>query len=109
MAMFSSPWALLSEMQRQKIQEQALLDRVKLWVEQGEDEIRMANEYLDERPDEMKSRLLRAVDYIEQEIDVGPQRLRQSGCFHWFRRNPMKNLCSCSRFASCRRLPSVRG
>lgn len=71
MAMFSSPWALLSEMQRQKIQEQALLDRVKLWVEQGEDEIRMANEYLDERPDEMKSRLLRAVDYIEQEIDVG--------------------------------------
>lgn len=70
MAMFSSPWALLREMQRQQIHEQALLDLVKLWVEQGEDEIRMANEYLDEHPDEMKSRLLRAVDYIEQEIDV---------------------------------------
>lgn len=70
MAMFSSPWALLSEIKRQGIQDQTLLDCVKLWVEQGEDEIRMVNEYLDERPDEMKSRLLRAVDYIEQEIDV---------------------------------------
>lgn len=71
MAMFSSPWALLRELRRQGIQDQALLESVELWVQQAEDEIRMADEYLDERPDEIKSRLLRAVDYIEQEIDVG--------------------------------------
>ena len=70
MAMFSSPWALLSEIKRQGIKEPNILESVLLWAEQAQDELRMANTYLDERPDEIKSRILRAVDFIEQEIDL---------------------------------------
>ena len=70
MAMFSSPWALFNEIKRQGIKDSSLLESVALWVEQAEDEIHMANEYLDERPYEIKSRILRALDFIEQEIDI---------------------------------------
>ena len=70
MAMFSSPWALFNEIRRQGIKDPLLLESVALWVEQAEDEIHMVNEYLDERPYEIKSRILKALDYIEQEIDI---------------------------------------
>lgn len=73
MALFSSPWALDSEIKRQRIQDPILTDTVALWVAQGEDELAKVDFLLDECPDEIQGRLIRAVDHIEQNILARPE------------------------------------
>lgn len=72
MALFSSPWALAAEIERQGIADPGLRDASKLWMAQGEDELAKINLLLDECPDEIQGRLLRAADYMEQYIFIGP-------------------------------------
>lgn len=68
--MFSSPWALarvLDEIESEEIELKALL---KLWISQANDEFSQIDYYMDENPDEIKGRLLKTVDFIEQEVTV---------------------------------------
>lgn len=71
-AMFSSPWALLSEIERLKVRAPELLENVKNWCRQADEEIRRMDELLDD-PDRIGNRMLRAVDYLEQEIDINAE------------------------------------
>lgn len=66
-AMFSSPWALLDTLREYGVTDEELLSNVRLWRAQAEDEIRMADILLDQEPDRIRGRLVRIVDYIEQE------------------------------------------
>ncbi len=67
-AMFSSPWALNSVLETAKEKDDNLEALVHLWIMQAEDELKQAPYLLDEAPDEIKGRLLYALDYMEQEI-----------------------------------------
>lgn len=66
--MFSSPWALEEELRRLSVSDEMLLRRVNTWKLQAEAEINQIDYFLDEDPEKISGRLLRAVDYIEQEI-----------------------------------------
>lgn len=68
MALSSSPWAFGVMLERLHIHNSTLTDCAALWISQAEDELARADYLLDEAPDEMHSRLLRAADYIEQEV-----------------------------------------
>lgn len=69
-AMFSSPWALTSTMRKHGVEDEELSTNVRLWRAQAEDEIRKIDELLDQDPDRIRGRLVRIVDYIEQEIGL---------------------------------------
>lgn len=69
-AMFSSPWALKDIVEDLDIDDSDLNANIKLWIAQAEDEINQAEVLLDETPDEIKSRLLHVIDFIEQEISI---------------------------------------
>ena len=69
-AMFSSPWALSGVLSEMKIKDDSLSDMVRLWVIQAEDELKQLSYLLDEAPDKIMSRLLHAIDYVEQEVRV---------------------------------------
>lgn len=71
MAMASSPWALKECVSKLAITEGLLNRNIAAWVAQANHEITHVNYLLDENPDKIKCRLLMAVDYIEQEIDIG--------------------------------------
>ena len=67
-AMFSSPWALLDTLQEYGVTDEGVLTDARLWRAQAEEEIGMADILLDQEPDRIRGRLVRIVDYIEQEI-----------------------------------------
>ena len=67
-AMFSSPWALDSTLSDIKDLDDNLEALVKLWVMQAEDELEQVDYLMDEAPEEIKGRLLHALDFMEQEV-----------------------------------------
>lgn len=69
-ALFSSPWAFWDMLKVLKIDDSILLSTAKEWLKQAKDEHALLNVALDEDPELIKGRLLRAVDYIEQETDL---------------------------------------
>lgn len=69
--MFSSPWALkhvLDDIEADDIELKKLL---KLWISQAEDELAQIDYIMDENPDDIKGRLLKTADFIEQEVPIG--------------------------------------
>lgn len=68
--MFSSPWALASVLDEIESEETELKELLKLWILQADDELSQIDYYMDENPDEIKGRLLKTVDFIEQEVTV---------------------------------------
>ena len=69
-AMFSSPWALKGVVDEQGIQDDDLVSNLTIWLSQAEDESGRVEYLLDEAPDEIKGRLIHALDFIEQEIAI---------------------------------------
>jgi len=69
-AMFSSPWALKGVIDEQGIQDDDLVSNLTIWLSQAEDESGRVEYLLDEAPDEIKGRLIHALDFIEQEIAI---------------------------------------
>lgn len=69
-ALFSSPWAFWNMLNRLHIDDSILRSTAKEWLNQAENEHSLLNTALDEDPDLIKGRILRAVDYLEQETDV---------------------------------------
>ena len=69
-AMFSSPWALKSVIEKEKIADEDLIENLNIWLLQAEDEINQVDYLLDESPDDIKGRLLYALDFVEQEISI---------------------------------------
>ena len=69
-ALFSSPWAFNSALEKLGIDDRILRSTAKEWLTQANNEHMLADVALDEDPDLIKGRLLRAIDYIEQETDT---------------------------------------
>lgn len=69
-ALFSSPWALMGEIKRQAINDSSLISSVETWLNQAKIEHSLVNEALDNDPDLIKGRLMRVLDYIDQENEV---------------------------------------
>lgn len=69
-AMFSSPWALKGVVEEQKIGDEGVVSNLNIWLSQAEDEVNNVEYLLDEAPDEIKGRLIYALDFIEQEIII---------------------------------------
>jgi ATP-dependent helicase HepA len=68
-ALFSSPWALIEQIKRMKIIDSHVLDCSETWAIQGDQELKNYNMLLDD-PDLIKGRLLKVLDFIEQNTDV---------------------------------------
>ena len=69
-AMFSSPWALETVLTKEMETDENLKALVKLWVMQAEDELVKSDYLMDEAPNEIKGRLLHALDFMEQEVFI---------------------------------------
>ena len=69
-ALFSSPWAFKAALHDLKITDRTLLDSASDWIRQAENEHELVNTALDEDPDIIKGRLMRAMDYIDQECNI---------------------------------------
>ena len=69
-ALFSSPWAYQDMLKKLRIDDPRLVDGADIWAKQAEGEHRNVNSILDEDPDLIKGRLLKALDYIDQETDL---------------------------------------
>lgn len=69
-ALFSSPWALEAMLSKLGIDDALLWDSTAAWKKQAVYEHRMVTEALDENPDLIKGRLMKILDYLEQETDV---------------------------------------
>ena len=69
-ALFSSPWAFSEILEELRIDDSILRSTADEWLVQAKNEHALVNMALDEDPEMIKGRLLRAVDYIEQETDV---------------------------------------
>ena len=69
-ALFSSPWAYKAALHDLKITDRTLLDSASDWIRQAENEHELVNTALDEDPDIIKGRLMRAMDYIDQECNI---------------------------------------
>lgn len=67
-AMFSSPWALYDTVERLGIEEDDLIDQINLWVKQADNELNNADYFLNDAPDEIKSRILHVVEFIEDNV-----------------------------------------
>ena len=67
-AMFSSPWALYDTVERLGIEEDDLIHQINLWVKQANDELNNADYFLNDAPDEIKSRILHVVEFIEDNV-----------------------------------------
>lgn len=68
--MFSSPWALDRVLDDVEADDTELKELLKLWISQANDELAQIDYYMDENPDDIKGRLLKTVDFIEQEVTV---------------------------------------
>lgn len=66
--MFSSPWALKSVLEKIGIENEELSMQLEIWIAQAENEIQQLEYLLNENPESIKGRLLRIVDFIEQEV-----------------------------------------
>lgn len=70
-SLFSSPWALKEMLLSHSVSEKSpVMQAVNEWVRAAEHELKRMNEALDENPDLIRGRLLRALDYLEQETDI---------------------------------------
>lgn len=69
-AAFSSPWALKGALERQGATDPWLLSRVDDWCRAAEAEMGRLDTLLDEEPDLIQGRLVRVLDFMEQETDV---------------------------------------
>ena len=69
-AMFSSPWALKSVLSSMYEEDDNLMALVDLWIMQAEEEMAQVDHFLDEAPEEIKGRLIYALDFIEQWIRI---------------------------------------
>ena len=69
-ALFSSPWALAAKLKELQIQDGLLQSSVDEWLNQATNEHRSAIMALTSDPDLIKGRLLRALNYIDQETDI---------------------------------------
>lgn len=69
-AAFSSAWALKAQIKAFHVDDSSLLNAVDRWVRQADQELLKVDELLDEMPYEINGRLLRLMDYIEQETDL---------------------------------------
>ena len=69
-ALFSSPWALAAKLNELQIQDDLLQSSVDEWLKQATNEHRSVIMALTSDPDLIKGRLLRALNYIDQETDI---------------------------------------
>lgn len=69
-ALFSSPWAFKEALTELKISDSSLLASADEWIKQAENEHELVNIALDEDPDIIKGRLLRTLDYIDQDCNI---------------------------------------
>ena len=69
-ALLSSPWAFLEKLQELNIKDVSLENSAREWIRQAENEHELVNVALDEDPDLIKGRLMKAMDYIDQETDI---------------------------------------
>ena len=69
-SVFSSPWAFEAMIERLELDDQDLLNAAQRWKTQAQQELAQVDYLLDEEPDLIHSRLLRIVDYIEQQTDI---------------------------------------
>lgn len=69
-ALFSSPWALAAKLNELQIQDSLLQSSVDEWLNQATNEHRSAVMFLTSDPDLIKGRLLKALNYIDQETDI---------------------------------------
>ena len=69
-AMFSSPWALKDVIEEDNVNDQDLISCLNQWLIQAEEELNQVDYLLDENPDDIKGRLVRIVDFIEQEVKI---------------------------------------
>lgn len=69
-SMFSSPWALASVFSEIELEDVELKEIINLWITQADDELAQMDYYLDENPDSISGRLLRTIDFIEQEVKI---------------------------------------
>lgn len=68
-SLFSSPWALCEQLKKLQIMEPYLISCAQAWVDQAQYEFEQIQEMLND-PDLIKGRLIRVLDYIEQETNV---------------------------------------
>lgn len=69
-SLFSSPWAFEAMVGRLRITDSNLATCAQRWKMQAIQEIKQIDYILDEEPDAIHSRIMRVIDYIEQETDV---------------------------------------
>lgn len=69
-SVFSSPWAFESMIKKLGISDENIIASSQRWKKQAEQEVKQAEYILDNDPDSIHSRLLRIVDYVEQETDI---------------------------------------
>lgn len=69
-SLFSSPWAFEATIDKLGITDTSMQTCAKRWVKQAEQECKQIDYILDEDPDSIRSRMMRVVDYIEQETDL---------------------------------------
>ena len=68
--MFSSPWALERVLDDIDADDIELKELLKLWISQADDELAQIDYFMDESPDDIKGRLLKTVDFLEQEVTI---------------------------------------
>ena len=69
-SLFSSPWAFEAMVAKLQVTDDNLLACAQRWKKQAIQELKQIDYVLDENPDAIHSRIMRIVDYIEQETDV---------------------------------------
>ncbi len=75
-SLFSSPWALKEMLLLHRVSEKGpVMQAVNEWIHAADHELERMDEGLDENPDLIRGRLLRALDYVEQETDITNGRL----------------------------------
>lgn len=69
-SLFSSPWAFEAMVDRLEITDDNLVACAQRWKKQAVHEVKQLDYVLDEDPDAIHSRIMRIVDYVEQETDI---------------------------------------
>ncbi len=69
-SLFSSPWAFEATIKRLKITDDNMVACAQRWKKQAIQEINQIDYILGEDPDAIHSRIMRIVDYIEQETNI---------------------------------------
>lgn len=69
-SVFSSPWAFTETIKKLGINDAELIDISAKWEMQAKQELEQIDTILEEEPDKICSRMLRLIDYLEQETDL---------------------------------------